>query len=55
MPLKIENQITIYKLLLQTDKGLNISVHDNGQGIPADKLNIIGTTTVNSESGTEVH
>ncbi|PTL11722.1 sensor histidine kinase [Staphylococcus gallinarum] len=36
----------------QTDKGLNISVHDNGQGIPADKLNIIGTTTVNSESGT---
>ncbi|MCG7338110.1 sensor histidine kinase [Staphylococcus sp. ACRSN] len=36
----------------QTDDGLNISVQDNGQGISEDKLKIIGTTTVNSESGT---
>ena len=31
---------------------LSISVQDNGQGIPADQLDIIGYTTVTSTTGT---
>ncbi|MEB7801930.1 sensor histidine kinase [Staphylococcus xylosus] len=36
----------------QNNYGLNISVSDNGQGIPVNKLDKIGKTSVYSESGT---
>ena len=36
----------------QNKSGLNISVSDNGQGIPVNKLDKIGKTSVYSESGT---
>ncbi|MFO3689792.1 LytS/YhcK type 5TM receptor domain-containing protein [Staphylococcus felis] len=47
---KKDNQIIVSARL--ESEGLMISVQDNGQGIPQDKLTILGKKAVKSESGT---
>ena len=47
---KVNNHIDVNVSMKQDY--LSISVQDNGQGIPADQLDIIGYTTVTSTTGT---
>lgn len=47
---KHDNKILVK--VIKNENGIQISVSDNGLGIPKDKLNILGKTSVYSDSGT---
>lgn len=47
---KHDNKILVK--VIKNENGIQITVSDNGLGIPKDKLNILGKTSVYSDSGT---